>query len=136
MQVWRSSPPLIGRRILCPDCECALDLETGRFHLFESLGHQFLPEDAKLDSYKVNRGTSFSILFTDAHRRLGLYAVATLMFVFTSAIVITFLHRLTKSVTTGLLAPLTLVLDKYQSFIVIPYFKLSKFNNIHICPHL
>lgn len=25
LQVWRSSPPLIGRRILCPDCESTVD---------------------------------------------------------------------------------------------------------------
>ncbi|XP_056896840.1 uncharacterized protein LOC130530028 isoform X1 [Takifugu flavidus] len=73
VQVWRSSPPLIGRRILCPDY---------------------------------------------THRRHGLYAVAILMFIFTTAIVITFLHRLTKSGTTGWLCihkPALLVCSSEQS---------------------
>lgn len=67
--------------------------------------YQFLREDVKLTSYKVNRGTSFSAVFTDAHKRHGLYTVATVMLVFMTAFVVTFLHRLTKRGTTGLLPP-------------------------------
>lgn len=78
-------------------------VEACPFQLFNLVWDQILREDADLHSFKVNRGTSFSLVFLDAHRRHGLYAVATLMLVFMTAFLITFLHHLTKSGTTGLL---------------------------------
>lgn len=90
---------------MCPDCECTVDSSRSLQIPTNLFVYQFLHEDVKLTSYKVNRGTSFSAVFTDAHKRHGLYTVATVMLVFMTAFVVTFLHRLTKRGTTGLLPP-------------------------------